>query len=232
MTGMKEQAMVMGDMVLFEDEVNPAMSVALENGLEVTALHNHFFFDNPKVYFMHIGGEGDAEKLAAAVKSIQNKVKDVRAASPQPAKSFGGGSLGTASSISAGPIESVLGKGQAKDGMFKSVIGRETKMPCGCTVGKEMGANTWAAFYGTDDHCLVDGDFAMFEGELQAVLKSLRSSGVNIVAIHNQMTSENPKIIFLHYWATGSSKELASAIKKAIDLQATVANPKKAATAN
>lgn len=218
MPGMKEQAMVMGDMVLFQDEVNPAMSAALENGLAVTALHNHFFYDEPKVYFMHIGGEGNAVKLAAAVKLIQEKVKEVRSASPKPATGFGLKPLAATSIISPKIIEDVLGKGQAKDGMFKVVIGRKTKMPCGCSIGKEMGVNTWAAFYGTDDHALVDGDFAVFEGELQGVLKSLRSSRINIVAIHSHMESENPKVLFLHYWGVGPTSELAKAIQESLSI--------------
>lgn len=218
MPGMKENAMVMGDMVLFQDEVNPAMSAALDNGLNVTALHNHFFYDDPKVYFMHIGGEGDAVAMASAVKRIQDVVKEVRSKSPQPAKGFGGAPFATTSNISPGPIEGVLGKGQAKDGMFKVVIGRTTKMPCDCEVGKEMGVNTWAAFYGTDDDALVDGDFAVFEGELQGVLKSLRGSGINIVAIHSHMESENPKVLFLHYWGRGRTTDLAKSLKAALDI--------------
>jgi hypothetical protein len=216
MPGMKEEAMVMGDMVLFQDEVNPAMSAALDNGLEVTALHNHFFYDEPKVYFMHIGGEGDAQKLAAGVKKIQNAVQEVRSSSSKVAKGFGQKSLAAASSVSAKPIEDILGKGQAKDGMFKAVLGRTTKMPCGCKIGKEMGVNTWAAFYGTDDHALVDGDFAVLEGELQGVLKSLRGSDINIVAIHSHMESENPKVLFLHYWGVGPTAKLAKAVKEAL----------------
>jgi hypothetical protein len=211
--------MIMGDMVLFQDEVNPVMSVALDNGLDVTALHNHFFYDEPKVYFMHIGGEGDAVKLASAVKAIQSKIKEIRASSSHPATGFGGNRLPAKSNITPGPLEAILGKGQANDGMFKAVIGRTTKMPCGCTVGKEMGVNTWAAFYGNDDHAVVDGDFAVYEGELQAVLKALRHAGVNIVAIHSHMESENPKVLFLHYWGIGPAEQLAKAVKAGLDTQ-------------
>lgn len=215
--GKEADAMVMGDMVLFQDEVNPAMSVALDNGLAVTALHNHFFYDEPKVYFMHIGGEGDSVALAAAVKKVQDTVKEIRTATPEIAKGFGAAALPATSSVTPGPIEDILGKGQAKDGMFKAVIGRTTKMPCGCEVGKEMGVNTWAAFYGTDGDALVDGDFAVLEGELQAVLKSLRGVGINIVAIHHHMESEGPKILFLHYWGRGETVELAKSLKAALD---------------
>lgn len=216
MSGKTSEAMVMGDVVLFQDEVNPAMSEALDNGLAVTAVHNHFFYDEPKVYFMHIEGEGEAVKLAAAVKRIQDKVKEIRANSPVPAKEFGSKPLAAKSNVSPAAVEQNLGKGQAKDGMYKVVIGRSTKMPCGCIVGKEMGVNTWASFYGTDEDALVDGDFAVLEGELQAVLKSLRKSGVKIVAIHSHMESDNPKILFLHYWGRGPAVDLAKAVKAAL----------------
>ena len=213
-------AMVMGDMVLFQDEVNPAMDAAFAAGLSVTALHNHFFYDEPKVYFMHIGGEGPAAQLAAGVRKIQDKVKEIRSASPQPAKGFGKKPLADKSSVAAAPIDTALGvKGQAKDGMYKAVIGREVKMACGCTVGKEMGVNTWAAFYGTDDHAFVDGDFACFEGELQPVLRALRKAGINVVAIHNHMEGESPRVIFLHYWGIGPTADLAKGVRAALDAQ-------------
>ena len=209
-------AMVMGDLVLLQDEVNPVMSAALAAGLDVTALHNHFFYDDPKVYFMHIGGEGEAAKLAAGVKSALDAAKAVRAASPEPAKSFGK-PLAAPSSITTAPLETALGgKGQSKDGMAKFVFGRSAKMPCGCTVGKEMGVNTWAAFAGTDEDALVDGDFCVLPGELQGVLKSLRKSGVNIVAIHHHMAMEEPRYIFLHYWGRGPAVTLAQALKAAL----------------
>jgi hypothetical protein len=214
--GMGDNAMVMGDTVLFQDEVNPVMSVALDNGLSVTALHNHFFYDEPKVYFMHIGGEGSPEKLATAVKKVWDKIKEVRQANAQPASTFGNPPLPTKSSITAGAIESILGiKGQTNNGMFKVVIGRTAKM-MDMEVGKEMGVNTWAAFAGTDDNAVVDGDFAVKENELQPVLKSLRHDGVNIVAIHSHMTDENPRILFLHYWGRGNATDLAKALKSAI----------------
>ena len=214
--GKKAPAMVMGDLVLLQDEVNPVMSAALAAGLDVTALHNHFFYDEPKVYFMHIGGEGDVAKLAAGVKAALDAQKAVRAASPEPAKNFGK-PLAAASSITAAPLETALGgKGQAKDGMAKFVFGRSAKMPCGCVVGKEMGVNTWAAFAGTDDDALVDGDFCVLPGELQGVLKSLRKSDVNVVAIHHHMAMEEPRYIFLHYWGRGPALTLARSLKAAL----------------
>ena len=214
-----KMTMVMGDMVLFEDEVNPAMSAALENGLNVTALHNHFFFDEPKVYFMHIGGQGDAGKLAAGVGKVFDTVKQIRAKTPVPGKGFGAEALPAQNTITGAPLEGILGvKGEAKNGMYKAVFGRTTKMPCGCEVGKEMGVNTWAAFAGNDQNAVVDGDFAVLENQLQPALKSLRKSGINIVAIHSHMTGENPRILFLHYWGRGPAADLAKAVKTALDL--------------
>jgi hypothetical protein len=121
-------AMMMGDTVLFEDEVNPVMSAAFEAWLEVTALHNHFFFDEPKVYFMHIGGMGDAKTLAAGVKKVYDKVAEIRAANPTPLKAFPG-KIDAPSTITSAPLEAALGvKGQVNGGMFKIVIGRKASM--------------------------------------------------------------------------------------------------------
>ncbi len=214
-------AMLMGDTVLFEDEVNPAMSAALEAGLEVTALHNHFFFDQPRVYFMHIGGMGDTQRLASGVKAVYDRVAQVRAAKAAPASTFSG-DVSVPSTISAGPIEQVFGtKVQTSDGMAKVVIGRTARMQ-GVTVGNEMGVNTWAAFAGSDDQAVVDGDFAIRESELQTVLKTMRGEGINIVAIHQHMTSENPRIMFLHYWGKGTAVDLAKSVKKALVAQQAV----------
>jgi Domain of Unknown Function (DUF1259) len=214
-------AMMMGDTVLFEDEVNPAMSAAFDAGLEVTALHNHFFFDEPKVYFMHIGGMGDAKTLAAGVKQVYGKVDEIRAAHPTPVKAFLG-TIAAASSITAAPLETALGmKGQSNQGMFKIVIGRTARMH-GVSVGKEMGINTWAAFAGSDDAAFVDGDFAMLENELQPVLRAMRKEGINIVAIHQHMSHEQPRYFFLHYWGKGKAVDLAKSLKHVLDAQAAV----------
>lgn len=215
LAGKKADAMVMGDLVLFEDEVNPVMSAALEAGLQVTALHNHFFHADPQVYFMHIGGEGAMEKLAGGVKIALAAIKQIRAANPQPAKSFGGG-IPERNAIAAAPLAELFSaKAQEKDGMVKFVFGRVARMECGCEVGKEMGVNTWASFGGSDDNAVVDGDFVCQENELQPVLKSLRGAGINIVAIHHHMVGETPRYVFLHYWGRGKAAGLARAIRTA-----------------
>src|SRR6266700_703845 len=211
----KAGAMVMGDTVLFEDEVNAVMSAALDNGLSVTALHNHFFFDHPKVYFMHIEGEGSADKLAGAVRKMYDTIKSIRGSNAKPAESFaevGELSLPEKSSITAAPLNEIFAmQGESKDGMVKFTIGRPAKMH-GVKIDKEMGVNTWAAFAGDDKNAVVDGDFAVTEDELQSVLKALLKNKINIVAIHSHMTHEQPRIMFFHYWGRGSAKDLAQAV--------------------
>ncbi len=214
-TATKDGAMVMGDTVLFEDEVNAAMTAALDNGLNVTALHNHFFFDKPKVFFMHIEGEGSVDQLANAVRKVYDAVKKVRSENSQPKDSFGGSALPDKNSISAEPLNKIFSaQGDAKDGMVKFTFGRPATMH-GVKIDNTMGVNTWAAFAGADDNAVVDGDFAVTEDELQAVLKSLVKQKIYIVAIHQHMTHEQPRIMFFHYWGRGRAKELAENVKSA-----------------
>jgi hypothetical protein len=211
--GAHSEAMVMGDTVPFEDEVTATMSAALDNGLNVTALHNHFFFDHPKVYFMHIEGEGAVDKLAGAVRKVYDAAKQIRAANPNPKDSFGAARVPEKNSITAAPLNEIFeAQGESKDGMVKFTFGRPAKMH-GTNIGKDMGVNTWAAFAGSDDNSVVDGDFAVTEDELQPVLKSLLKDKINIVAIHQHMTHEEPRIMFFHYWGRGPAKDLANAVK-------------------
>src|SRR5438309_3116837 len=213
--GEHSEAMVMGDTVLFEDEVNATMSAALDNGLNVTALHNHFFFDHPKVYFMHIEGEGEVDKLAGAVRKVYDAAKQIRAANPQPKDSFGAARLPEKNSITAAPLNDIFGaQGESKNGMVKFTFGRPATMH-GVKIDNTMGVNTWVAFAGSDDNAVVDGDFAVTEDELQAVLKSLVKQKIYIVAIHQHMTHEQPRMIFFHYWGRGRANDLAEMIKGA-----------------
>jgi hypothetical protein len=215
-TPMGDHVMVMGDTVMTEDQVNPVMSVALENGLEVTALHNHFFWDSPKIMFMHIGGMGEQDRLAQAVGKVFARIKETaggRGETPKvdidPARS----------TLDAKSIGEILGhKADVTNGVAKVTIGRTTRMH-GQEVGNQMGVNTWAAFAGSDDRAVVDGDVVMYEDELQGVLKALRGAGINVVAIHNHMTHENPRVVFLHYWGVGPAADLAKGLKSALDTQ-------------
>ena len=200
---------VMGDLVLTEDQVNPTMSAALDNGLEVTALHNHFFWDSPKVMFMHIGGLGDEARLAAAVGKVMALLKqpgEVPTADIDPARS----------TLDATRLDAAFGKkGDSKDGVYKVAFGRTTRMH-GMAMGNTMGVNTWAALAGSGEKAVIDGDFAMLEGELQDVLKTLRHANINVVAIHSHMTFETPRVLFLHYWGIGPAEDLAKAVRAAL----------------
>jgi hypothetical protein len=211
-------AMVMGDTVVFEDEVSPAMDAAFAGGLEVTALHNHFFYDEPKVYFMHIGGQDDPERLAAAVKSVWDAIKKVRSARATPAKRFSG-DIPKEGKIDPAAIEKILGhKSETQQGVVKVTIGREGAMH-GVNVGGSMGLTTWAAFSGNDELAAVDGDFIMTGEEVQPVLRALRKAGIHIVALHNHMIGEQPRLYFTHFWGKSRPEELAKGVKAALDAQ-------------
>ncbi|WAK00280.1 DUF1259 domain-containing protein [Methylobacter sp. YRD-M1] len=217
------QVMVMGDLVLQEDQVNTVMSEALDNGIEVTALHNHFLWDTPKVMFMHIGGTGDSDKLAIAVGRLFEAIQSTTGSKSAPPSSVSIDA--TKTSLDLKGIESIIGAPLEKTGnVYKVTLGLTTKM-AGHEAGKAMGVNTWAVFTGSNEQASVDGDFAMRESELQGVLKALRTAGINITAIHNHMRGESPSIVFLHYWGTGPANNLAKGIKSALDTQKT-AKPK------
>ena len=218
------QTMMMGDTVLFEDEVNPAMSAALENGLDVTALHNHFFFDEPKVYFMHIGGMGDAgDSRRRREEGLRQDRRDTRGATHAAEGVHGWkdwlAQLDLARTARSDPRQE--GPSQKTACSKSSLVARP---PCMASpIGKEMGVNTWAAFAGTDDEAVVDGDFAMTESELQTVLKAMRKEGINIVAIHQHMSHEEPRILFLHYWGKGKAASLAQSLETVLKAQAAAA---------
>lgn len=211
-----DKTMVMGDMVLSEDQVNPIMSLALDNGFEVTALHNHFMWDNPRVMFMHIGGMGEPLQLANVVGKIFAKIKETSGVKGNiPFEKIDPKD----STLDPKKLDEVFGnKGTMDSGVYKITFGKSTKMHDE-TMGNAMGVNTWAAFAGSDEKSVVDGDFAMLTSEVQGVLKALRKSGIYVVAIHNHMIGETPRIVFLHYWGIGPSVDLAKAIKTALDSQ-------------
>jgi hypothetical protein len=204
---------VMGDIVLTEDQVSPVMGAALDNGLEVTALHNHFIWDSPRIMFMHIGGMGPEQELAAAVGKVFAEIRQTAGKGETPRAEIDP----ARSSLEPAKLDAALGlKGQYKDGVYKFVVGRTTRMH-DIEVGSQMGVNTWGTFAGGDDKAVVDGDFAMHESELQNVLKTLRKGGINVVAIHQHMVGEEPRIMFLHYWGVAPASDLAKGLRAALD---------------
>ena len=214
-------AMMMGDTVVLEDEAEAAMDAAFAHDLEVTALHNHFFFDEPHVYFMHIGGMGDPTHLAEGVKAVWDAIRDVRRRQPTPAISFGG-AWPPNGSVDAAAIERIVGRApEVKDGVAKVTIAREGSMH-GVRVGGPMGLTTWAAFSGSDALAAVDGDFIMTGHEVQPVLRALRRAGLHVVALHNHMIGEEPVFYFTHFWGKGPAADLARGFRAVLDAQATV----------
>jgi hypothetical protein len=213
-------AMVMGDTVVFEDEINPAIDAAFANGLQITALHNHFAFDDPAVYFMHIGGKGDPAKLAAGVKAMWDAIRAVRKASPKPARTFPGTTV-KPGKLDPAKLASIVGHDaqEKPGGVVKVVIERNAKMGA-LEFGGTMGLATWAAFHGDESHASIDGDFAMTAGEVQTVLRALRAAKINIVALHNHMIGESPAYYFVHFWGKGPAAELARGFRSVLDAQA------------
>ena len=212
-------AMVMGDTVVFEDEVDAAMDAAFAHGLSVTALHNHFFHDTPKVYFMHIAGQGSPELLASDVKAVWDAIRAVRGANSQPAGSFNGPTP-TPGHVNADLVAKIVGQ-PATDtqGVAKVTIGRKGAMG-GMIIDGSMGLATWAAFSGNDTLAAMDGDLMMTAGEVQPVLRALRRGGIHVVALHSHMIGEQPNFYFTHFWGTGSVQSLAQAFRAALDAQA------------
>src|SRR5262245_45789433 len=204
---------MMGDLVLLQDEVNPVMSALLENGLEVTALHNHFFWDEPRMYYMHVHGHGKPADLARKVKPAIDLIGKGRPA-PAPAPA-----AAPAPTIDTAKLAQIVGTpGEQTGAVYKITIGRDdlklTEM--GAALNARMGLNTWAAFVGTNDNAAIAGDVAMVANEVTPVLKALRQSGLQVVAIHHHMVDSRPAVYFLHYWGTGPAEKLAAAFKAAL----------------
>ncbi|HYL74364.1 MAG TPA: DUF1259 domain-containing protein [Bryobacteraceae bacterium] len=210
---------MMGDLVLTQDEVNPVMSALLDNGLEVTALHNHFFFEEPRIFYMHVMGHGAPADLAKKAKPALDLLGHI----PQAHAAATGAAADSnvqAGKMDTAKIAQITGhEGEQNGPVYKITVGRdELKLKdMGAVINARMGLNTWAAFFGSDDKAVIAGDVAMLENEVQPVLKALRSHGLDVVAIHHHMTGTRPVIIFLHYWGKGSAQQLATGFRAALD---------------
>lgn len=205
---------MMGDLVLTEDEVNPVMSAVLNNGLDVTALHNHFFWEQPRIFYLHIHGTGSASDLTKRIKPAIDLIDQsmTRAAAPPATK--------PTRTLDSAALAKITGhQGEESGPVYKITIGRPdiNLREHGAAINSRMGLNTWAAFSGTDADAMVAGDVAMLDHEVTPVLKSLRSSGISVVAIHHHMTAVQPQVIFLHYYGTGSAAKLAQGVRAALD---------------
>jgi hypothetical protein len=222
--GTGDMQVLMGDLVLLQEEVNPVMTALLDKGLDVTALHNHFFWDEPRMFYMHVHGHGAAADLAARLKPAIDMIGHVAGArgitgtagsTPAP----GAAAPAAAPQIDTAKLARIVGhQGEQTGPVYKITIGRDdlkvTEM--GASINARMGLNTWAAFTGTDANAAIAGDVAMLESEVTPVLTALRKNGLDVVAIHHHMTSDRPMIIFLHYWGTGPVEKLATGFKAAL----------------
>src|SRR6266571_4974386 len=211
------EEVMMGDLVLTQDEVNPVMSALLEHGLEVSALHNHFFWEDPRVFFMHIHGHGKAVDLANQIKPALDLIGH---AAPAPAAGNAPASAPAKTTLDTARIAKIVGhEGEQNGAVYKITLGRDdlNVKEMGATINARMGLNTWAAFVGTDEEAAVAGDVAMLETEVTPTLKGLREHGLEVVAIHHHMTNSRPVIIFLHYWGRGPADKLATGFKAALD---------------
>ncbi len=208
---------MMGDLVLTEEEVNPVMSALLNNGLEVTALHNHFFFEQPRIFYMHVHGHGKAADLAQKVKPAIDLIGHTTARNEASRSSSNAPPTGQ---IDTAKIAKIVGQeGEQSGAVYKITVGRDdlALKEMGAPINARMGLNTWAAFTGSDSNAVVAGDVAMLDSEVQPVLKTLRKNGIDVVAIHQHMIGTQPTIIFLHYWGKGPVDKLATAFKATLD---------------
>jgi uncharacterized protein DUF1259 len=207
---------MMGDLVLLPDEVNRVMSMLLDNGLEVTALHNHFLWDEPRMLYMHVHGHGTAADLARRVKPALDLIPKT----PGPAGPPAGSNPMPPPQVNTAKLAQIVGvQGEQTGAVYKITIGRDdlklTEM--GAAINARMGLNTWAAFVGTDDNAAIAGDVAMLGNEVTPVLKALRKNGLDVVSLHHHMIGTQPPIYFLHYWGTGPAEKLAAGFKAALD---------------
>ncbi|MDQ6610488.1 MAG: DUF1259 domain-containing protein [Bacteroidota bacterium] len=210
-------AMIMGDVVIKESDLKPVQQEIIRQGLTISAIHNHFIRSHPNVMYMHLGGSGPAEQIAQKAKAVLDKIKELRGADP----SRGTVSNGTVeNTLDTQKLDEIFGqKAEMSKGVYKYTFGRPdvNLKEHGITVTTFMGFNTWAAFQGTPGKAAVAGDFTMLENEVAPVIKALVENGIEVVAVHNHMVHEQPRIFFLHYWGIGNAEQLAKGLKAALN---------------
>jgi hypothetical protein len=213
-----KSAVLMSDNVLLQEEVNPLITAVQANGLEVGAIHNHFFYEQPRIFYMHVHGMGSPEELAKkyarAIAETKISPKNQPPAGPPPPK--------TGKDIfNVAQLNGIIKNEAAINGpTIKYTIGRKdlTVLAMGAEMTSSIGLNTWAAFTGSMENAYVAGDVAMVEHEVNAVIKTLRAHNLEVVAVHNHMLGDKPHIIFLHYYGRGKATELAQGFRAALDV--------------
>src|SRR6266571_4817708 len=211
------RTMFMSDTVLQQDEVNPVISAAQANGIEVTAIHNHFMNEEPRIFYMHLHGHGDTAALARAYAEAIRPSPLFPANQPPPSPPSG---PGAAERFDLARLAQIAGHdGQANGPVYKITVGRPDLrvMAMGTQITTAMGLNSWAAFAGDRDKAHIAGDIAMLEPEVNPVIAALRKNNLDVVAVHSHMLGEEPRIIFLHYYGTGPAETLAQGFRAALD---------------
>lgn len=221
-----KSTVLMSDTVLLQEEVNGVLSAAQTNGLEVTAIHNHFFYEQPRIFYMHVHGMGDVADLAQRYARAIGQSKLFPGNQP-PAREAGSERPGAAPPERTGKeifdlpsLDRIVGYEGAVNGpTYKYTIGRDdlTVLAMNAEITAAIGLNSWAAFAGTMDRSHIAGDIAMREPEVNPVIRALRRNNLEIVALHNHMLGEEPRMIFLHYYGTGSALALARGFRAALD---------------
>jgi hypothetical protein len=210
---MGDHAMVMGDLVLTQSEVNPVMSVLEENGVQITALHNHLLRASPATMYMHIDGQGDAVKLATALHAALAKSRTPLGASP-PAPPAAKLALDTAK------LDQILGaKGSVNGGVYQFSIPRaDSPQAGGMAIPPAMGSAIGINFQPTGaGKAAITGDFVLTADEVNPVIKALRAGGIDVTAIHNHMLDDEPRLFFMHFWANADALKLAGSLRAALD---------------
>ena len=208
-------AMVMGDLVLLEAEINPVMKVLIENGLEVTAIHNHVLRGNPATFYMHVGGHGDPEKLATTILQALQSSKTPLAPPAAPASQ-------PAIDLDTAQLDQIIGvKGNPNGGVYGFAVPRRDPVKQGgmdIAPAGPMGVATAINFQPTGGgKAAITGDFVLIGDEVQAVIKALRDNGIEVTAIHSHMVDEQPRLIFMHFWANDDAVKLARGLRAALD---------------
>ena len=208
-------AMLMGDIVLLETEINPVMAKAIANGLEITAIHNHLLRGNPATFYMHVGGHGDPVKLAAALHAALAESKTPLAA-PSPAAAPPAIDLDTAQ------LDQIIGvKGNANGGVYQFGVPRRdpvTENGMQIAPAGPLGVATAINFQPTGSgKAAITGDFVLTGEEVNPVVKALRENGIEVTAIHSHMLTEQPRLIFMHFWANDDAIKLARGLRAALD---------------
>ena len=219
---MGSQAMVMGDLVLLETEINPVMAKLIEGGLDITAIHNHLLRASPATFYMHVGGHGDPAKMAAVI-------HDALAVSKTPMTAPAAPATPAAVDLDSAQIEHIIGvKGQANGGVLQFNVPRRDAVTMeGMTMAPvgPMGVAEAINFQPTGNgKAAITGDFVLTDTEVNPVLKTLRSNGIDVTALHSHMLMENPRLFFMHFWANDDAIKLAKGLRAALDKAATAKN--------